>query len=150
MGIKEMGRRGIEKGILQRRQCLWPRGSDLHMGKGGVSVKLFEMNHEGKNGNVWDSFSLSDGPSVILTHSKPINCATSLNLPHVFVSLMIISLPRQIMAPYGRLRHVTVLLNPAAGDNSSRKQFEKNVAPLLHLAGLDVHIVKTEFEGQVG
>merc|ERR1712142_937203 len=55
---------------------------------------------------------------------------------------------QEIMAPYGRLRHVTVLLNPAAGDNSSRKQFEKNVAPLLHLAGLDVHIVKTEFEGQ--
>ena len=53
------------------------------------------------------------------------------------------------MYPYGRLRHVTVLLNPAARDNSSKNLFEKNVLPLLHLAGLDVHIVKTEFEGQV-
>ena len=54
------------------------------------------------------------------------------------------------MYPYSRLRHVTVLLNPVARDNSSKSLFEKNVAPLLHLAGLDVHIVKTEFEGQVG
>lgn len=52
------------------------------------------------------------------------------------------------MYPYSRLRHVTVLLNPVARDNSSKSLFEKNVAPLLHLAGLDVHIVKTEFEGQ--
>jgi len=58
------------------------------------------------------------------------------------------SFGQEIQAPYGRLRHVTVLLNPAAGGNSSKKLFEKNVAPLLHLAGLDVHIVKTEFEGQ--
>jgi len=55
---------------------------------------------------------------------------------------------QEAMYPYGRLRHVTVLLNPAARDNSSKSLFEKNVAPLLHLAGLDVHIVKTEFEGQ--
>jgi len=55
---------------------------------------------------------------------------------------------QEAMYPYGRLRHVTVLLNPAARDNSSKNLFERNVLPLLHLAGLDVHIVKTEFEGQ--
>jgi len=55
---------------------------------------------------------------------------------------------RQSHPPYSRLRHVTVLLNPAAGDRSSKSLFDKNVAPLLNLGGLDVHVVKTEYEGQ--
>lgn len=55
---------------------------------------------------------------------------------------------QEVLPAYRRPRHVTVLLNPAAGDNKSKTLFEKNVAPLLHLAGLDLHIVKTEFEGQ--
>lgn len=46
-------------------------------------------------------------------------------------------------------RHVTVFLNPAAKDNTARQQFERYAAPLLHLAGLQVSVVKTEHEGQL-
>lgn len=45
-------------------------------------------------------------------------------------------------------RRVTVFLNPAANRGSSKALFEKNVAPLLHLAGLEVTVLKTEYEGQ--
>ncbi|XP_038054890.1 acylglycerol kinase, mitochondrial-like [Patiria miniata] len=44
-------------------------------------------------------------------------------------------------------RKVTVILNPAAKKGKAKKLFEKNAAPLLHLAGIDVEIVKTESEG---
>lgn len=45
-------------------------------------------------------------------------------------------------------RKVTVFLNPAAKRGKGRNLYEKNVAPLLHLAGLEVTLVKTEYEGQ--
>jgi len=45
-------------------------------------------------------------------------------------------------------RHVTVLLNPAANDGKGKALFERYCAPLLHLAGMKVAIVRTEHEGQ--
>lgn len=45
-------------------------------------------------------------------------------------------------------RKVTVFLNPAAKRGKGRDLYEKNVAPLLHLAGVEVTLVKTEYEGQ--
>ncbi|XP_022084851.1 acylglycerol kinase, mitochondrial-like [Acanthaster planci] len=44
-------------------------------------------------------------------------------------------------------RKVTVILNPAAKNGKAKKLFDKNAAPLLHLAGIDMEIVKTESEG---
>lgn len=45
-------------------------------------------------------------------------------------------------------RHVTVLLNPTAKGSKGKAHFERYCAPLLHLAGIKVAIVKTEHEGQ--
>lgn len=45
-------------------------------------------------------------------------------------------------------RNITVVLNPAANKRNSKLMFEKYCAPLLHLAGLAVTIVYTEFAGQ--
>uniref|UniRef100_A0A8C6YUR0 Acylglycerol kinase, mitochondrial n=1 Tax=Nothoprocta perdicaria TaxID=30464 RepID=A0A8C6YUR0_NOTPE len=45
---------------------------------------------------------------------------------------------------YGQHR-ATVFLNPAACKGTL---FEKNAAPILHLSGLDVTVVKTDYEGQ--
>lgn len=47
-----------------------------------------------------------------------------------------------------RPKKIYVFLNPAAHGNKGRKLFEKNAAPLLHLAGLEVVLVKTEYESQ--
>ncbi|KAJ8298276.1 hypothetical protein KUTeg_024807 [Tegillarca granosa] len=48
-----------------------------------------------------------------------------------------------------RPRRITVFLNPAASSGKARKLFEKNAGPILYLAGLEVNVVKTEYEGQV-
>ncbi|KAK6636346.1 hypothetical protein RUM43_010006 [Polyplax serrata] len=45
-------------------------------------------------------------------------------------------------------RNVTVVLNPAANKRNSKVMFDKYCAPLLHLAGLAVTIVYTEYAGQ--
>jgi acylglycerol kinase len=45
------------------------------------------------------------------------------------------------------LKKVLVILNPAADKKSSEENFEKYCAPILHLAGFNVTIVKTESEG---
>ena len=45
-------------------------------------------------------------------------------------------------------RHVTVILNPASNKRKAKNLFEKYCAPLLHLAGLAVNIVTTEYAGQ--
>ncbi|KAJ9596124.1 hypothetical protein L9F63_012708, partial [Diploptera punctata] len=47
-----------------------------------------------------------------------------------------------------RPRQITVILNPAANRRSSKQDFEKYCAPLLHLAGIAVNLVQTEHEGQ--
>lgn len=44
-------------------------------------------------------------------------------------------------------RKVTVILNPNANKRKAQAEFEKYCVPLLHLAGINVEIVKTESEG---
>lgn len=55
---------------------------------------------------------------------------------------------RQQIAPHERLRKATVILNPAACSGKANNLFEKNAAPILHLAGVEITIVKTDYEGQ--
>ncbi|KAK5902627.1 hypothetical protein CesoFtcFv8_007866 [Champsocephalus esox] len=55
---------------------------------------------------------------------------------------------RQQIAPHERLMKATVILNPAACGGKANNLFEKNAAPILHLAGVEVTIVKTDYEGQ--
>ena len=45
-----------------------------------------------------------------------------------------------------KLKRITVFLNPAARNGRGRKTFDKNVAPILHLAGFEVRLIKTERE----
>ncbi|KAM3869792.1 acylglycerol kinase, mitochondrial [Diretmus argenteus] len=55
---------------------------------------------------------------------------------------------RQQIAPQEQLRKATVILNPAACSGKANNLFEKNAAPILHLAGVEITIVKTDYEGQ--
>ncbi|XP_077424160.1 acylglycerol kinase, mitochondrial [Vanacampus margaritifer] len=55
---------------------------------------------------------------------------------------------RQLIAPNERLRKATVILNPAAYNGKANSLFEKNAAPILHLAGIEITVVKTDYEGQ--
>jgi len=54
------------------------------------------------------------------------------------------SIPLANTRPY----HVTVILNPAANGGKSRKNYEEYCAPLLHLAGLKVSVIRTEAQSQ--
>ncbi|KAJ7329117.1 hypothetical protein JRQ81_015291 [Phrynocephalus forsythii] len=54
----------------------------------------------------------------------------------------------QIIPPSVQIQKATVFLNPAACKGKARSLFEKNAAPILHLSGLDVTVVKTDYEGQ--
>lgn len=55
---------------------------------------------------------------------------------------------RQTITPNERPRKVIVFLNPAAKDGKTKYLLEKHVLPLLHLAGIELHVVRTEHEGQ--
>ncbi|XP_055029597.1 acylglycerol kinase, mitochondrial [Misgurnus anguillicaudatus] len=55
---------------------------------------------------------------------------------------------RQLIGPQEHLKKATVILNPAACKGKANSLFEKNAAPILHLAGVEVKIVKTDYEGQ--
>uniref|UniRef100_A0A3B3U929 Acylglycerol kinase, mitochondrial n=1 Tax=Poecilia latipinna TaxID=48699 RepID=A0A3B3U929_9TELE len=46
------------------------------------------------------------------------------------------------------LKKATVILNPAASNGKANNLFEKNAAPILHLAGVEITVVKTDYEGQ--
>uniref|UniRef100_A0A803VLK5 Acylglycerol kinase, mitochondrial n=1 Tax=Ficedula albicollis TaxID=59894 RepID=A0A803VLK5_FICAL len=46
------------------------------------------------------------------------------------------------------LKKATVFLNPAACKGKAVNLFEKNAAPILHLSGMDVTVVRTDYEGQ--
>ncbi|XP_054844099.1 acylglycerol kinase, mitochondrial isoform X2 [Eublepharis macularius] len=48
----------------------------------------------------------------------------------------------QIILPNEQIKKATVFLNPAACKGKARSLFEKNAAPILHLSGLDVTVVK--------
>nr|XP_025147459.1 acylglycerol kinase, mitochondrial isoform X3 [Bubalus bubalis] len=54
----------------------------------------------------------------------------------------------QLIPPNAQVKKATVFLNPAACKGKARTLFEKNAAPILHLSGMDVTIVKTDYEGQ--
>ena len=54
------------------------------------------------------------------------------------------TIPLATVKPY----HVTVILNPAAHSGKGRIRYEKYCAPLLHLAGLKVSVIRTEGQGQ--
>uniref|UniRef100_A0A672MKV1 Acylglycerol kinase, mitochondrial n=1 Tax=Sinocyclocheilus grahami TaxID=75366 RepID=A0A672MKV1_SINGR len=54
----------------------------------------------------------------------------------------------QLIGPQEHLKKATVILNPAACKGKANRLFEKNAAPILHLAGMEVKIVKTDCEGQ--
>ncbi|CAL8355452.1 unnamed protein product [Lota lota] len=55
---------------------------------------------------------------------------------------------RQQISPQEQLKKATVILNPAACNGKAIKLFDKNAAPILHLAGMEITLVKTDFEGQ--
>ncbi|KAF7654379.1 hypothetical protein LDENG_00070510 [Lucifuga dentata] len=55
---------------------------------------------------------------------------------------------RQQITPQEQLKKATVILNPAACSGKANNLFEKNAAPILHLAGVEITIVKTDCEGQ--
>ncbi|XP_010881592.2 acylglycerol kinase, mitochondrial [Esox lucius] len=55
---------------------------------------------------------------------------------------------RQQIAPQEQPKKATVILNPAACSGKANNLFEKNAAPILHLAGVEVTLVKTDYEGQ--
>lgn len=55
---------------------------------------------------------------------------------------------QKIIGPQENLKKAMVILNPAACNGKANRLFEKNAAPILHLAGVEVKIVKTDFEGQ--
>ena len=48
------------------------------------------------------------------------------------------------------LYNVTVILNPAASKGGARKKFDKYCAPILHLAGVKVSVMRTERVGEAG
>ncbi|KAK0050550.1 acylglycerol kinase mitochondrial isoform X2 [Biomphalaria pfeifferi] len=56
---------------------------------------------------------------------------------------------RENIALHQRPRRVTVFLNPAANKGRAKKIFEKTAAPILYLAGIEINIVATEYEGQL-
>lgn len=45
-------------------------------------------------------------------------------------------------------RHITVILNPVAGNRKSKKLYAKYVEPFLHLAGIKVSLIETESPNQ--
>ncbi|XP_031549898.1 acylglycerol kinase, mitochondrial-like [Actinia tenebrosa] len=46
-------------------------------------------------------------------------------------------------------RRFMLLFNATAGKGEAEKLFQRNAEPLFHLAGLDVTIIKTDYEGQI-
>ncbi|KAI5098203.1 acylglycerol kinase, mitochondrial precursor, partial [Silurus meridionalis] len=55
---------------------------------------------------------------------------------------------QKLIGPQESLQKATVILNPAACKGKANSLFEKNAAPILHLAGIEVKVIKTDYEGQ--
>ncbi|KAF8568636.1 hypothetical protein P879_03571 [Paragonimus westermani] len=53
------------------------------------------------------------------------------------------------VSPTDQLRRLTVFLNPFARRGNLLKEFEKNVAPILQLGGLDVQMVYTDNDTEI-
>ncbi|XP_041910507.1 acylglycerol kinase, mitochondrial-like [Arvicola amphibius] len=54
----------------------------------------------------------------------------------------------QLIPPNAQVKKASVFLNPAACKGKARTLFEKNAGPILHLSGMDMTVVKTDYEGQ--
>uniref|UniRef100_A0A672MRU3 Acylglycerol kinase, mitochondrial n=1 Tax=Sinocyclocheilus grahami TaxID=75366 RepID=A0A672MRU3_SINGR len=61
---------------------------------------------------------------------------------HRFVLSYLTAFGHQLIGPQEHLKKATVILNPAACKGKANRLFEKNAAPILHLAGMEVKIVK--------
>lgn len=54
--------------------------------------------------------------------------------------------------PIGALekpRRIYVFLNPQANNGKAIKMYDKDVAPIFHLAGIDVTLIKSDYEGHL-
>jgi acylglycerol kinase len=51
---------------------------------------------------------------------------------------------RDHFSPDNNIKRVTVFLNPVANKERGKYVYDKNAAPLLHLSGLDVRLVRLE------
>lgn len=51
---------------------------------------------------------------------------------------------KEKMKPMQSIKRVTIFLNPIANGESGRFAYDTKVAPLLHLAGLDVRLVRLD------
>ncbi|XP_065669596.1 acylglycerol kinase, mitochondrial isoform X3 [Hydra vulgaris] len=49
--------------------------------------------------------------------------------------------------PLDKPKRFYVILNPTAGNSKCKKLFQKNAAPIFHLAGMDVTYIQTSYEG---
>lgn len=56
---------------------------------------------------------------------------------------------QKLRNPLAPVRHITVILNPAAGKRKSKALYSKWVEPLLHLAGIKVSLIETHSLRQV-
>jgi len=53
----------------------------------------------------------------------------------------------KFISPLDKPRRLYIVLNPAANNRKSKKLFQKNVAPLFYLAGIDVTYIQSDYEG---
>lgn len=51
---------------------------------------------------------------------------------------------KEKIPPMQKLRRITVFLNPISNNDNSKTLFDKYVAPMLHLSGLDVRVVRLD------
>lgn len=56
---------------------------------------------------------------------------------------------QKLTNPNAQVRHITVILNPAAGNRKAKTMYSKWVEPLLHLAGIKVSVIETQSLKQV-
>jgi len=53
----------------------------------------------------------------------------------------------QRISPLAKPRRLYVLLNPQASNGKCKALFQKNVAPIFQLAGIDITLIQTDYEG---
>lgn len=56
---------------------------------------------------------------------------------------------QKLKNPNAQVRHITVILNPVAGNRKAKTVYSKWVEPLLHLAGIKVSLIETQSLKQV-
>lgn len=55
---------------------------------------------------------------------------------------------KEKVAPTQKIRRITVFLNPISNNERGKSLFEKYVAPMLHLSGLDVRIIRLDSKNE--